>query len=806
MKKFITFVTAASLLMGSMGVTAFGATFADIDTVTWDGFKPFLNEAAELGLMSGYDENGKKYCKPRNNVTYCETVQLMYSIMRAYSGQDVSDATVTKWKPVMSAYNIPDWAYKATAYGLDNSILSTADLTKLQGNAQKINTKAATREDVGVIFAKALDTVEGYDTKSNASLSYKDKAQVSAAAVPYLELLYRTNLMVGDTDNNFTPKANISRAEMAVLSVKTYNKLTETAPPATQESIAVGTVSSSQVMANGDLFLTMTTNSGTALGLFAKESDVEPEYDGQEITFADIGAGDTVRLTYSGQYIETLEVIYSRYGIQKTVTYELADLTDSKITVLDEDEDEVDYRLMSGVDVMLAGKDSTVSKLQKAMADAKYDVTLTINADERVTKIKAVLNDSNPLQGKVTDVEDDFITIQAGSKEYTYPLSEGDISIKMDDKTMTFSKLEREYDEYNYEVSLQLNKSYEVTKITITDYEDDTRGVLTFLNSRRITIKAAGEEYTYNFDSDDLDVKIDGERATLADLDEAFNDDKKAFSVELDVDRYDYVTEILAETKYAEGSVGTLEKITSSEITIDVKGTDLTYRLSGDVEVTINNKKRSVSTLKEYIDLYEYDVVLEFNSLERVSKVEAEMKEPEKGYLRDIVEDDETIMVEAGDVDVKLQLTSTAGLYLEGDSISLSKLNDELDYTDSKTKLRVELTYDSSGRVKKLEAEWEEEKPTSGDLYKVYPNDNEIVIEDTKGKRYTHTVKESVEITYSFSANSNEHWYDKPDEYGSNLRGLRSFLSDTEDNKDDCYVTLTVNALGEVTVIRARAE
>lgn len=33
--------------------------------------------------------------------------------------------------------------------------------------------------------------------------------------------------MVGDSDNKFNPKKNITRAEMAVLSVKSYNKLVE---------------------------------------------------------------------------------------------------------------------------------------------------------------------------------------------------------------------------------------------------------------------------------------------------------------------------------------------------------------------------------------------------------------------------------------------------------------------------------------------------------------------------------------------------------------------------------------------------
>ena len=147
MKKLITFVTAASLLMGSMCTTAYAVTFVDINTVTWDGFKPFLNQAGELGLMSGHEENGKRYCKPRDNVTYCEATQLMYSIMKVYAKESVSDSVVTKWKPVLSAYSIPTWFYEATAYALENGIISTSDLNDLKGN-----TKKAPRQDVARIF------------------------------------------------------------------------------------------------------------------------------------------------------------------------------------------------------------------------------------------------------------------------------------------------------------------------------------------------------------------------------------------------------------------------------------------------------------------------------------------------------------------------------------------------------------------------------------------------------------------------------------------------------------------------------
>lgn len=804
MKKIIAFATAASLMLGSMGVTAYGASFADINTVTWSGFKPFLNQAAELGLMSGYEENGKRYCKPRNNVTYCEAVQLMYSIMKVYSKQDVNDATVTKWKPVISAYNIPEWAYKATAYGLENSILTTAELSKLQGG-----TKYANREDVGVIFGKALDTVNGYDIKSSASLSYNDASQVSAAAVPYLDLLNRANLMVGDSDNKFNPKKNITRAEMAVLSVKSYNKLTEnkTETPVTKkENVVVGTVTDSRVMQNGDLFLTMRTNSGTPLSLFGTKGDVTAKYDGEKISFDDIGTGDTVKVTYEGQYISAIEVTYSKAGIKKTTeeTYELVDLTDSRITV-EKGSSEKEYRLLSSVEVRLDGSKSSISKLQNAMEDMKYDVTLTLNESERVTKIVAVKNANNPTEGQLVDLSNSEITIKAGSKKYEYPLTDGDITIKKDNKTMTFSKLKNSYDDYNYTVSLKLDKNNEVTGITIKDYEDETKGTLTDLTSRRIEIEAAGEPHEYRID-EDVEVTIDGKSSTLTKLKKAFDEDGKAFTVELDVDRDDYVTEIIAKTKSAEGAEGTVIKVTNSEITVKSGSKEITNSFASDVDVKINGKSRAVSDLKKNYDTYTFEVKLEFDNKGRVSKVDAEITEVEEGILKDINEDKETITVTAGSIDVVLELASSVKLTLDDDSISLRNLNKELDYSSDKSYITVDLTYNSSGDVSKVKAEWSEDKPTKGDLYSIDTADDEIRIRTNSGEKYTYSVDEDVRVSYSFSANVNERKYDKPSEYASSLRGLKKFYGHCEDNGDECALELEVDRKGVVTRIWARAE
>ena len=793
-KQILTLATTASLLMGSISVPAYAATtFVDINTVTWSGFKPFLNQAAELGLMSGYEENGKRYCKPRNNVTYCEAVQLMYSIMKAYTKQDVNDATVTKWKPVISAYNIPTWAYKATAYGLENSILTTAELNKLQGG-----TKAANREDVGVIFGKAMDTVKGYDVKSGAILGYADKDAISATAVPYLELLYRVNLMVGDSDNKFNPKKNITRAEMAVLSVKSYNKLVENKGTETNQKTATGTVTDCKTMQNGDIFLTMTA-SGSSLSLFGVKGKVTAKYNGQTIALSDIKTGDTVKVTYEGQYMSSITVTYSKNGIKQTTEkkYELKDITDSKITVKDGSTEKKFY-LDDDVEIRLDGKKSTVSKLSRALEDTSYDVTLTLDKDEYVLKVVAVVNANNPTDGTVTDVEDDEITIKSGKKEYTYTLA-SDVEVTYNGNTMKFSKFQRNYDDSNFVVSLKLDKNNRVSEIKITSMEDDYNGTLTFLNSKRIEFTAGSKTYQYNL-SDDVTVRIDGKKSSVSALRESYRDGK-AYTVSVDTNRDDEVTELLAVSKFSSNNKGKLSKISKRELTIVAKEKDYTYGLADDVDVTINGKNRDVSDLIDSYKDYSFNVTLGFDKNGDVCEITAEMADAKEGYLRDLVEDKRTITVTAAGLNIKMDLASSVTVKLGGESISLTKLNSELDYAYGDSQIYVELGYNGSGEVKTITAFWEDAR---GELVSVDRRADEIEVR-VNGSKKTFEISTRAEFVYKLSAAADEDDYKRNLRYDEDLYGLQDFLDACSDARDDCTVALTKDSKGKIVRICAIA-
>lgn len=687
MKKLATLFVATTLAVGSMGTVAFGSVFADIKSVPWPGAATFIDQAQSVGLMNGYDENGKKYCKPRNNVTYAETLQMIYSIMKVNGGQDVTTSDVTKWTAVLTAYNIPSWAYAATVYALENKLIGNNDLTKLRNG-----TENATREDVGVIFGKAMSVL--YPVNNTATLSYKDKSKVTAASVPYLALLNGMKIMVGDSDNNFNPKAKINRSEMAVLSVKTYNTLKSSTAPVTPPAPTSGTVSgvvvNSMVLSNGDIFLSVTPTNGTGLNLFGKKADVAVTYEKETVSLANIGTGDTVTITYNGENLKSVVINKSVAGINTKKTFPLSEITTTRLTVKDGSK-AVDYRMDRNVVVYVGDKKQDLDYLISAKKDAEYNVTLTFDKDNYVTKIEAIKNANNPLTGDLSYLSDTRVTIKVGSKEYDYTLSDGDVAVKYDGKTVLFSNLKSDYKRTNHMVTLKLDAKGYVTTINIDYKEDETHGTLSHMNSRKVELSANGETYTYDID-EDTTIKIDGKTKKAADLIDTYKD--KPYLIALDVDRDNYAREVLATTKNLGLSKGTLKDVTSTKIKIEVNGKSVEYTLN-DPTVKIDGKTVAFSTFKSTFSDYTYEVELGFDSSEKVTSITGKNAKATKGTLKSIEPTKETITITAGGVDYTYNLTSSVSATLDRSSISIKKLDEEIDYV-GRNKIDVSLTMSGS--------------------------------------------------------------------------------------------------------------
>ena len=787
MKRFLTLATTAALVLGSTNAVAFGSTFADINTVPWPGAATFIDEAASLGLMSGYTENGKKYCKPRNKVTYCEATQLMYSIMKTYYKQDVTNETITKWKPIMDAYKIPSWAYNAVAYALDKGILVTNDLTKfMKGNTQQ----NANREDVGVIFGKALGKV--YTVDMDAKLTFKDAGSISKASVPYLDLLYDKNIMVGDDYNNFNPKVNINRSEMAVLSVKTYKLLTgsgssgstggtTTKPETPSNGSVTGTIVNVSVLENGDLFCSVKTNTGTGLNLFGKKGTAKAYYDGKEIDFSEIGTGDSVSLSYANGDIKTITVTKSVNGIGSKQTFDLVDMTSNKITVKDGSKEKT-YTMADDVKVYLDDKSTTPSRIYSALDNGDdFSVTIYLSADDKVTKLYATTKNDNPQSGLLTDLDDDELTIKVNGKSYDYDV-DSDVDVKDELTDYSFSDLKKHYDDTDFYVTLTTNSKNAVTKITVNYAEDEVNGVLTDVTSRKLTIKAQGDTYTYNLDSD-VDVKVDGKSKDIDFLKE--NHEKTSYRVSLTLNRDDDVTDIVAIEESMGESKGIIKRLSSSTIEIkNDKGDTFSYDLlddTDDIDVTLNGKSADFDDLKDKYKEYDIRAELSFKN-KQVSKIVAVNTEADEGELRAIDEDEITILVDGDkftyDLDDDVEVT------LEDDDYSLSKLIKAFeDYENFEVKLKFN---SSKSKVTEIEAEYSSSKrEVKGDLDGI--SSSYIKVD---GKKY-YLSKD----------------FDKDDDVYGDAKDYDD-LDDKYDDGDgtDFIIKLKLNSSGEVTRIDAEKD
>lgn len=787
MKRFLTLATTAALVLGSTNAVAFGSTFADINTVPWPGAATFIDEAASLGLMSGYTENGKKYCKPRNKVTYCEATQLMYSIMKTYYKQDVTNETITKWKPIMDAYKIPSWAYNAVAYALDKGILVTNDLTKfMKGNTQQ----NANREDVGVIFGKALGKV--YTVDMDAKLTFKDAGSISKASVPYLDLLYDKNIMVGDDYNNFNPKVNINRSEMAVLSVKTYKLLTgsgssgstggtTTKPETPSNGSVTGTIVNVSVLENGDLFCSVKTNTGTGLNLFGKKGTAKAYYDGKEIDFSEIGTGDSVSLSYANGDIKTITVTKSVNGIGSKQTFDLVDMTSNKITVKDSSKEKT-YTMADDVKVYLDDKSTTPSRIYSALDNGDdFSVTIYLNADDKVTKLYATTKNDNPKSGLLTDLDDDELTIKVNGKSYDYDV-DSNVDVKDELTDYSFSDLKKHYDDTDFYVTLTTNSKNAVTKITVNYAEDEVNGVLTDVTSRKLTIKAQGDTYTYNLDSD-VDVKVDGKSKDIDFLKE--NHEKTSYRVSLTLNRDDDVTDIVAIEESMGESKGIIKRLSSSTIEIkNDKGDTFSYDLlddTDDIDVTLNGKSADFDDLKDKYKEYDIRAELSFKN-KQVSKIVAVNTEADKGELRAIDEDEITILVD-GDK-FTYNLDDDVEVTLEDDDYSLSKLIKAFnDYENFEVKLKFN---SSKSKVTEIEADYASSKrKVKGDLDGISSSYIKV-----GGKKY-YLSKD----------------FDKDDDVYGDAKDYDD-LDDKYDDGDgtDFIIKLKLNSSGEVTRIDAEKD
>lgn len=714
-KSFFAAIFAATMAVSSLGSTpAYASVFSDINSVPWPEAAQYIDEAYSLGLMAGYVENGQRYCKPKNNVTYCEAVQLMYALMSSYTGTSVSSSVVTKWTSTMVAENIPSWAYNAVAYALENSILSKNDISIFMASSSTQNN--ARREDVAVIFGKALSKV--YGLSASPSLTYADKDQIASTSVPYVELLNRLGIMVGDANNKFNPKVNINRAEMSVLVTKTYNKLksgggTTTTPGAVVQYSGKVTEKTS----SGSGYSISLSVSGSTKTFTTNASTTVTGADGKSSSVSKISTGDSIVAVCNNGVATTIIVMSEGSESTTTKSGSINNISDDEI-VLKTSSGNKTYDIEDeDIDVTIDGSNSSLSSLiNKFKGGRNYTVKLYLDDDDVVTKIEAE-------EGSDTgDYDKDAIKSLSessvktyGDDRYNFPDDVTDTDITLDGDSVDYDELEEAFDDLKDDEQMIID-DYELDKddelktldVVIEDLEtssksdSDESGTIKSITETRVTLDN-NDKYDFA-DEDDIDsLEFDGDDYDADQLDDFVDDIDKALDddevyIELTLNSKDDIIEAVAYTCTTEE--GDITDISTSSKTIEIDDDEYDYISSATVDITDGDS--TITSMSKLADAFDDDktvnVTIVLNDDDEVVAV--------TGYVSDV--DDKTIdkfeydkKNDSDECYIKLDTSSSSVKYYFDSSWDIDEIKDIYnDYDDGRDNASIELN--DEGKIESI--------------------------------------------------------------------------------------------------------
>jgi len=611
MKRFIALAVTVIMVIGSV-ITVSAATFYDINDVPWEGAKEYINSVSDLGLMVGdADSSGHNVFRANDRITYCEAMQLAYSVLKNADATENDTGTVSKWKSVMQAAYIPEWAYNSVSYGLENGILSENDVTifmKSEGVSRD-----ATRENVAVIFGKAIEHLS--EINASAVLSFNDKDKVAPTSVPYIDLLSRFSIIVGDDSNNFNPKYYINRAEMAVIASKTYYKVKEIEDKKQTDVDAF----------SGTVILTDDGSSTKTIAVSENETGKVVSYtinstmpilgsDGTAKAYSDVSIGDIITISSMNGVVVSVIINVDNASTEtnksKSLTGYMNNITSSVITFDTEDGEQERYELASNIKFFL--NDGQVSRddlYEYSVGRNVMKVEVKLNSNGYVEEVDAELCDVKGAVSSISDDDEVYINFEyAGKTKKIKCIPTSTCDYYFEGTETNLSKMND---------ILEDNKLYAVADINTfgkaerIDFYYDTykTGTLESISSSDISFKTAyGKSVEYDFD-DDVDYTFNGSDSSNKAIKNRFASSDSDILVTVELNDDDLVTKVDAKELVVRGTLNTAD--TSRIVVIDEDETRIALTVDSGIECTFNGENVTYSKMKKLVSEEENTMAVE---------------------------------------------------------------------------------------------------------------------------------------------------------------------------------------------------
>ncbi len=415
-KKVLSFVLCFTLLMSTM---AFGASFEDVTKESHSWAYDAIYEMADKGIINGVSDT---QFAPDVNVTKVQAMLLIARIL-GYNTTAVQD----NLNSIYSVYE-EDLSDLSTGYKKELAYLIFRDVFTVDEIVETDFDAPLSREEAALYITKAADGVdEMYEL--NITERYADDEDIDAEyrdAVYYVQ--YR-NFMNGVGDNYFSPKTNVTRAQMATLLYRMMDTVDVTMTKGTIDSVNVSEDSAK-------IFVVSKT--------YDIDSDVVIRNRGVEISPKDLYVGAHAVVSMENNRIVAIDTFFDIPEITDVVDGEvkIVNTARSSLQLKNPDTGEiVTYELSGRAKIIVNGIDSTLAQVRSgdyAVLDLdQYDKIVNLTISDSSSKISDVI---------ISDIiiEDTYVVLELedgqGNSDL-YVINSNNISIKKNGTKVDFSAL-----------------------------------------------------------------------------------------------------------------------------------------------------------------------------------------------------------------------------------------------------------------------------------------------------------------------------------------------------------------------------
>ncbi len=499
MKRIANAAISAALTF-AMAAPVFAADFSDINEDKYAWAAPYIEEMADLGLISGYTDGTYK---PDNEVTRLEAICLFARAMGSASeiNAGIVELALEQYGSVLEEYDLR-FGEGDVAFMLYRGALKESELdTYLAEDKQN---EAMPRHEAAIIITKAMGAESEAKKELMVDLAYTDAKLIPSKSTQYVYYVTEQGIMSGMDDGKFSPNTSVLRSQIAVMLSKTVDQM------------AIGFTEGKIVSIDTDSQnITLKEADGTNYEMGYSDS-TKMMVEGILSQPKDVPAGTTAVFTYAkGELLyvdvlssipdETVQGIYSSYASRSGVLYIM--LTPSGESATQE------FECAGDVTMTRDGERATIREFTKG----DY-LTLEISGN-KVQNIIAEPKTSTINRATIEGISiaDDLkITISHADEEYdgaTFTVA-SDVIVRKNGEVSDMSNI------YKGDV---VNLTLEYGVVTMVTGESNIKTVegtiqeLTISAEPTMTVLVKGEPVTYVIPTG-VEILINNEEKTLYDF------------------------------------------------------------------------------------------------------------------------------------------------------------------------------------------------------------------------------------------------------------------------------------------------